>query len=200
MSQATACAIFRNAPVVSAQAGDGGDRPGEEKRQRWECFSDTAPASVSDAAWRGGGGGGVSTYSSRKDLLLEVKEKNRSHVSIPEQRRGRKAAARPQTCVVEVGRLDELGRHRLLVLAVLVRGHQPVHAVVDVGGVDQLQAAVVLALSGLVDPGADVVLLLEGHVLVVPLQVGFGVPLHAEGDAPVVVPLRLQQLLHTGGD
>lgn len=58
----------------------------------------------------------------------------------------------------------------------------------------------VLALSGLVDPGADVVLLLEGLVVVVPLQIGFGVPLHAEGDAPVVVPLWLQQLLDAGGD
>lgn len=102
--------------------------------------------------------------------------------------------------MVEVRGLDELGQHRLLVLAVLVLRHQPVHAVVDVGGVDQLQAAVVLALGGLVDPGADVVLLLEGHVLVVPLQIGFGVPPHAEGDAPVVVPLRLQQLPDSGGD
>lgn len=146
------------------------------------------------------GGEGIRTYSSRKDLLLEVKEKNTSHVSIPGQKRGRAAAERCQTCVVEVGRLDELGRHRLLVLAVLVGRHQPVHAVVDVGGVDQLQAAVVLALGGLVDPGADVVLLLEGHVLVVPLQIGFGVSLHTEGDAPVVVPLGLQQLFDTGGD
>lgn len=102
--------------------------------------------------------------------------------------------------MVEVRWLDELGRHRLLVLAILVLRHQPVHAIVDVGGVDQLQAAVVLALGGLVDPGADVVLLLEGNVLVVPLQIGFWVPLHAEGDAPVVVPLWLQQLLDTGSN
>lgn len=149
---------------------------------------------------RGLGVGGISTYSSRKDLLLEVKEKNRSHVSIPTRERGGRAPERPQTCVVEVGGLDELGRHRLLVVAVLVLGHQPVHAVVDVGGVDQLQAAVVLALGGLVDPGADVVLLLERLVVVVPLQIGFGVALHAEGDAPVVFLLRLQQLLDAGGD
>lgn len=148
----------------------------------------------------GGWGGGISTYSSRKDLLLEVKEKNRSHVSIPTQERGGRAPERPQTCVVEVGGLDELGRHRLLVVAILVLDHQPIHAVVDVGGVDQLQAAVVLALRGLVDPGADVVLLLERLVVVVPLQIGFGVALHGEGDAPVVVPLRLHQLLDAGGD
>lgn len=144
--------------------------------------------------------GPIATYSRRKSLLLEGKEKDRSHVSIPDRKPGRRAAERSQTCVVEVRWLDELGRHRLLVLAVLVGRHQPVHAVVDVRGVDQLQAAVVFALGGLVDPGADVVLLLERHIVVVPLQLGFGVPLHAEGDAPVVVPLWLQQLLHTGGD
>lgn len=70
----------------------------------------------------------------------------------------------------------------------------------DVRGVDQLEAAVVLALGGQVDHGADVVLLLEGHVLVVPLQLGLGVPCHAEGDAPVVVALWPQQLLDGGGD
>lgn len=121
-------------------------------------------------------------------------------LAFPKGKRCRKARERSQTCVVEVRRLDELGRHRLLILAVPVLRHQPVDAIVDVGGVDQLQAAVVLALGGLVDPGADVVLLLEGDVLVVPLQIGFGVPLHAEGDAPVVVPLWLLQLLHTGGN
>lgn len=35
-------------------------------------------ASVIDAV-----GGGINTYSSRKDLLLKMKEKNTSHVSIP---------------------------------------------------------------------------------------------------------------------
>lgn len=35
-------------------------------------------ASVIDAV-----GGGINTYSSRKDLLLKIKKKDRSHVSIP---------------------------------------------------------------------------------------------------------------------
>lgn len=104
------------------------------------------------------------------------------------------------TCVVNVRWVDELGGHVLLVLAVLILGHQPVHAVVDVRGVDQLEAAVVLALGGQVDHGADEVLLWQGHVIVVPLQLGLGVPRHAEGDAPVVVPLWPQQLLDGGGD
>lgn len=88
--------------------------------------------------------------------------------------------------------VDELRRNLLLIPAVFVLRHQPVHAVVDVRGVDQLQAAVILVLGGHVDHGADEVLLLEGQVLVVPLQLGLGVPRHAEGDAPVVVPLWTQ--------
>lgn len=99
-----------------------------------------------------------------------------------------------------VRRVDELGVDRLLVAAVLILRHQLIHAVVDVRGVDQLQAAVVLALGGQVDHGADVVLLEEKLVLVVPLQPGLGVPCHAEGDAPVVVALRAQQLLDGGGN
>lgn len=104
------------------------------------------------------------------------------------------------TCVVDVRRVNELGKDLLLVLTVLVLCHQPVLSVVDVRGVDQLQAAVVLALGGLVDHGADVVLLFERHVPVVPMQVGLGVPRHAEWNAPVVVQLRDQQLLDSGGD
>lgn len=102
--------------------------------------------------------------------------------------------------MVDVRRVDELGRDLLLVPPVLILGHQPVDAVVDVRGVDQLQAAVVLALGGQVDPGAHEVLLQESHVLVVPLQLGLGVPRHAEWDAPVVVPLGPQQLLDGGGN
>lgn len=102
--------------------------------------------------------------------------------------------------MVDVRQVDEPGRDLLLVLAVLILGHQPVDAVVDVRGVDQLQAAVVHALGGLVDPGAHVLVLQERHVLLVPLQLGLGVARHAEGDAPVVVPLRLQQLLDGGGN
>lgn len=102
--------------------------------------------------------------------------------------------------MVEVRWVDELGRDLLLVLAVQVARHQPVHAVVDVRGVGQLEAAVVLALDGQVENGADVVLLLEEHVVVVPVQLGHGVPRHAEGDAPVVVALWLQQLQDGGGD
>lgn len=99
-----------------------------------------------------------------------------------------------------VRRDDELGRDLLLVPAILILCHQPVNTIVDVRGVDQLQAAVVLALSGHVDPGADVVLLLERLILVVPLQLRLGVPCHAEGDAPVMVPLWAQQLLDGGGN
>lgn len=102
--------------------------------------------------------------------------------------------------MVDVRRVDELGRHLLLVLAVLILCHQPVHAVVNVRGVDQLQAAVVLALGEQVDHCADEVLLQESHVLMVPLQLGLGVPRHAEGDAPVVVPFWPQQLLDGGGN
>lgn len=96
--------------------------------------------------------------------------------------------------------VDELGRDLLLVLAVLILGHQPVHAIVNVRGVDQLQAAVVLALGGLVNHGADVVLLFQRLVLMEPLQLRLGVPCHAEGDAPVVVLLRPQQLLDGGAN
>lgn len=102
--------------------------------------------------------------------------------------------------MVDVRWVDELGRDLLLVLAVLILCHQPVHAIVDVRGVDQLQAAVVLAHGEHVDHGADEVLLLERLVLVVPLQLGLGVPCHAEGDAPVVVPLWPQQLLDGRGN
>lgn len=103
------------------------------------------------------------------------------------------------TCVV-VRRVDELGRDLLLVLAELVLGHQPVDAVVDVRGVDQLQTAVVLAAGGVVDHGADVVVLLQDVLAQVPLQLGLGVAHHAEGDAPVVVALGPLQLRDGGGD
>lgn len=104
-----------------------------------------------------------------------------------------------QTCMI-VRRVDELGSDLLLVLAVVIRCHQLVHTIVDVCGVHQLQAAVVLTLGGLVDHGANIVLLQERHVLVVPLQVRLGVPFHTEWNAPVVVPLWLQQLLDGGGN
>lgn len=103
------------------------------------------------------------------------------------------------TCVV-VRWVDELRSDILGIPAILICSHQSVYAVVNVGGVDQLQAAVVLALGGQVDHGADVVLLLERHVLVVPPQLGFRVPRHAERDAPVVVLLRPQELLDGGGN
>lgn len=190
-------AIFRNVPVVSAEIGE--MQEGAGRGEKAKTHTDVIKlASTTDAA-----SGRMATYSSRKVLLLETIEKDTPYVSIPERRRDRKSSGggrRSQTCVVEVRRLDELGPHRLVILAVLVLGHQLVHAVVDVGGVDQLQAAVVLALGGLVDPGADVFLLLQELVPAVPLQVGLGVALHAEGDAPVVVPLRLQELLDGGGD
>ena len=99
-----------------------------------------------------------------------------------------------------VGGADEDGPHLLLVLPVLVADHQLVLAVVDVGGVDQLQAAVVLAGGFLVDLLVDVVLVLHQRVLVVPLEIGLGVARHAEGDAPVVVVLRAEQLLDGGAD
>lgn len=191
-------AIFRNVPVVSAEVGETQERAGrgEKAKTRTDVIK---LASTTDAV-----SGRMATYSSRKVLLLETIEKDTPHVSIPERKHGRKSSGmeggRSQTCVVEVRWLDELGPNRLVVLAVLVLGHQLVHAVVDVGGVDQLQAAVVLALGGLVDPGADVFLLLQELVPAVPLQVGLGVALHAERDAPVMVPLRLQELLDGGGD
>lgn len=96
--------------------------------------------------------------------------------------------------------VDELGSDILRIPAVLIRCHQSVHSVVNVCWIDQLQAAVVLTLGGQVDHGADVVLLLERHVLVVPSQLRFGVSCHTEGDAPVVVLLRPQQLLDGGGN
>lgn len=102
--------------------------------------------------------------------------------------------------MADVRWVDELCRDRLLVLAVLILRHQLVLAVVNVRGVDQLQTAVVFVLGGDVDHGADVVLLLEVLVLVVPLQLRLGVSCHGEGDAPVVVPLWSQQLLDGGGN
>lgn len=70
----------------------------------------------------------------------------------------------------------------------------------DVGGVDQLQTPVVLVLGVLVDDGADEVLLLQSGVVVIPAQLGLGVPGHRERDAPVVVPLWRQQLQDCGGN
>lgn len=107
---------------------------------------------------------------------------------------------RTVTCVVDVRRVDELSHNLLLGVAVHVLGHQLVHAVVDVRGVDQLQAAVVLALGGDVDHGVDEVVLLQGPVLVVPLELRLGVAGHGEGDAPVVVEHGLQELQDGGRD
>lgn len=99
-----------------------------------------------------------------------------------------------------VRRVDELGRDILLIPAILILCHQPVHTIMDMCGVHQLQAAVVFTLSRLMDHGANVILLLERFILMVPLQLRLGVPFHAEGNAPVVVPLWLQQLLDGGGN
>lgn len=101
---------------------------------------------------------------------------------------------RTVTCVVDIWRVNELSHNLLLGATVHVLGHQLVHAVVNVRGVDKLQAAVVLALGGDVDHGVDKVVLLEKLVVVVPLELGLGVASHGEGDAPVVVEHGLQEL------
>lgn len=81
-----------------------------------------------------------------------------------------------------------------LVLAVLVGGHQRVDTVVDVSRDIKVQTAMVLALRRLVDLSLDVVLLLQGLALVVPQQFRFGVPSHAEGDAPILAAHGLVQI------
>lgn len=96
--------------------------------------------------------------------------------------------------MVDIWRVNELSHNLLLGVTVRVVGHQLVHAVVDVRGVDELQAAVVLALGGDVDHCVDEVVLLEELVVVVPLELGLGVASHGEGDAPVVVEHGLQEL------
>lgn len=78
-----------------------------------------------------------------------------------------------------------------LVLAILVDGHQRVDTVVDVRGDNKLQTAMVLALRRHVDLSLDVVLLLQRLALVVPQQLRFGVPCHAEWDAPILVAFGL---------
>lgn len=70
--------------------------------------------------------------------------------------------------MVDVRRVEKLGRDVLLIPAILILCNQLVLSVVNVGGVDQLQAAVLLVLCGHVDHGADVVLFLERLVIVVP--------------------------------
>lgn len=97
-------------------------------------------------------------------------------------------------CVVYIRRVNELSHDLLLGPAVHVLGHQLVHAVVDVRGVDELQAAVVLALGGDVYHGVDEVVLQERLVVVVPLELRLGVAGHGERDAPVVVEHWLQEL------
>lgn len=96
--------------------------------------------------------------------------------------------------MADIRGVNELSHNLLLGLTVLVLGHQLVHAVVDVRGVDELQAAVVLALGGDVDHGVDKVVLQEGLVVVVPLELWLRVAGDGEGDAPVVVEHGLQEL------
>lgn len=61
--------------------------------------------------------------------------------------------------MVEFRWFDKLGSDVLLITSILILCHQSVHAVVDVGGVDQLQTAVILALGRFMNHGAYVVLL-----------------------------------------
>lgn len=96
--------------------------------------------------------------------------------------------------MVDIRGVNELSHNLLLGATVHVLSHQLVHAVVDVRGVDELQAAVVLALGGDVDHGVDEVVLQEELVVVVPLELRLGVAGHGEGDAPVVVEHWLQEL------
>lgn len=96
--------------------------------------------------------------------------------------------------MADIGGVNELSHNILLGVTVHVLGHQLVHAVVDVRGVDELQAAVILALGGDVDHGVDKVVLQEGLVVVEPLELWLGVAGHGEGDAPVVVAHGIQEL------
>lgn len=102
--------------------------------------------------------------------------------------------------MADIRRVNELSHNLLLGAAVHVLGHQLVHAIVDVRGVDELQAAVVLALGGDVDHGVDEVVLQEELFVMVPLELGLGVAGHGEGDAPVVVEHGLQELQDCGRD
>lgn len=87
-----------------------------------------------------------------------------------------------------------------LVLTVLVGGHQCVDTIVDVRGDIKLQTAMVLALCRLVDLSLDVILLLQWLALVVPQELRFGVPCHAEWDAPILVAQGLVQVQDYRGD
>lgn len=53
------------------------------------------------------------------------------------------------------GVVHEVGIYNFAVVAVTVAGQQLVLAIVDVRGVVELQAAVVLVLGVIVDPGSD---------------------------------------------
>lgn len=87
-----------------------------------------------------------------------------------------------------------MGVNYFLVLPELVPGHQRILPVVDVSRVGKLQAAVVNASKALVYLSLDILLFVELLVLVVPLQLGFGVPGHTERDTPVVESQWFQQL------
>lgn len=81
-----------------------------------------------------------------------------------------------------------------LVIAILVGGQQSVNTIVDVSGDIKVQTAVILALRRLVDLSLDVVLLFQELALMIPQQIRFGIPRHAEWDAPVLVAQGLVQV------
>lgn len=98
--------------------------------------------------------------------------------------------------VVHEGGQDGGGR-----LAGRVGGQQRVVAVVDVGGLVEAQAPVPHGLvgRGLQELGEDEAGLVEHGAIEEPAQGGRRLPVHREGDAPVVELHRPVQL-HAGGD
>lgn len=74
------------------------------------------------------------------------------------------------------GLVHEVSVHLSLVRPVFVAGDERVAAVVDVRGVVQLQAAVVLSLGDVVDPRLDVEILQQQFAVQKPLEIWLGVP------------------------
>lgn len=87
----------------------------------------------------------------------------------------------------------KVGINGLLVSAKLIDGHQRVLAIVEVRGVVELKAAMVLALGEVVDHGLDVVVLSKHFPVEQPPQCRRGIPSHAERDAPVVIRNCIQE-------
>lgn len=81
----------------------------------------------------------------------------------------------------------EVSRDLSLILPVLVLGHQSVVSIIHMGGIIQLEAAMVLRVIGNVNFSTDVFGFVQYCPIIEPLERGLGVAPHGEWNAPVVV-------------